>query len=278
MLPAAATPGIALALCPLGLPHRLAARGPVEVLAENIALIEACCALAEAQGARRVRVGADHALWVLPAERSAEAIVLAADLCALAAARRATTGGPRVGLGLAAGALARAPSPSARRRCRRSSSPARPTAATSCWPPAAPTARGWRRLPASARPPSARTARPRSVLRPCSCAITARTEARGRRTPAVERRCEGAWPHRGQQLAETRACPRWAGRKQRLDRRPPRRRRGRAARWPSDEDDVLQAIDLHQSPRCSRCPRRPSRPRSPAPQPRGSALAEAHHG
>ena len=35
MLPAAATPGIALALCPLGLPHRLAARGPVEVLAEN---------------------------------------------------------------------------------------------------------------------------------------------------------------------------------------------------------------------------------------------------
>jgi hypothetical protein len=111
MLPAAATPGIALALCPLGLPHRLAERGPVAVLAENIALIEACCALAEAQGARRARVGAEHALWVLPPERAAEAIVLAADLCALAAARRATTGGPRVGLGLAAGALAEGPEP-----------------------------------------------------------------------------------------------------------------------------------------------------------------------
>ncbi len=106
MSAAAAPPGIALALCPLGLPHRLHERGPAAVLAENTALIAACCALAEAHGARRARVGADHALWVLPAAAASEAIVLAADLCALAAERRATSGGPRVGLGLAIGPLA----------------------------------------------------------------------------------------------------------------------------------------------------------------------------
>lgn len=111
MSTAAEQPGLALALCPLGLAHRLHERGPAAVLAENTALIDACCALAENRGARRARVGAEHALWIWPAAQPAEAIVLAADLCALAAARRAASGGPRVGLGLALGPLADGPEP-----------------------------------------------------------------------------------------------------------------------------------------------------------------------
>lgn len=96
---------LVLALSPLGLAHRIEHDGPAATLAGCIGLIEAAAALASAQGVEAIEQRPEGALWVLPADDVQRAITLGADLCALALDRRADSGGPLPGVGLACGAL-----------------------------------------------------------------------------------------------------------------------------------------------------------------------------